>query len=48
MDAIMNYLELTKDLDPSLIIEPEIEEVEEYSKEELFELLDEYMKSLEN
>ncbi len=38
MDAIMNYLELTKDLDPSLIIEPEIEEIEEYSKEELFEL----------
>ena len=37
MDAILNYLELSKDLDPSLILEPVIEEVEEYSKEELFE-----------
>ncbi len=31
MDALMNYAELTKDLDPSLVLLPEIKEEEEFS-----------------
>ncbi len=33
LDNLLNYANLAKDLDPSLIIKPEIEEKEEYSKE---------------
>ncbi len=32
LDSFINYAELTKDLDPSLVIKPEIEEVEELDK----------------
>lgn len=35
LDNLINYAELTKDLDPSLVIKPEIEVVKEYSKESL-------------
>lgn len=32
LDSFINYAELTKDLDPSLVMKPEIEEVEEWDK----------------
>lgn len=35
LDAIMNYIDLAKDLNPEYIMKPVIEEQEEYSKEEL-------------
>lgn len=35
LDNILNYVELIKDLDPSLVEKPTIEKKEEYSKEEL-------------
>lgn len=35
LDNIINYVELIQDLDPSFVLKPEIEIVEEYSKEEL-------------
>jgi len=35
LDNILNYVELIKDLDPSFVLKPEIEVVEEYQKEEL-------------
>ena len=37
LDSLMNYAELTKDLDPSLVMKPEIEVFEEFSQEELLE-----------
>ena len=37
MDNLINYAELTKDLDPSLVMKPEIVIKEEYNKEELLE-----------
>lgn len=37
LDNLFNYAELTKDLDPSLVMKPEIEIKEEYSKIELLE-----------
>ncbi len=37
LDLIINYGELIKDLDRSLALEPEIKEVEEFSKKELME-----------
>jgi len=33
IDNLLNYASLTKDLDPSLVIKPEIEEKEEFTKE---------------
>lgn len=35
LDELLNYAELTKDLDPSFVMKPEIEVVEEYEKKEL-------------
>ncbi len=35
MDALMNYMELAKDLDPKFLLKPEISEVDEFSKEDL-------------
>ena len=35
LDSLINYAELTKDLDPSLVIKPEIEEFNEYNKDDL-------------
>ena len=35
LDSILNYVELIQDLDPSLVLKPEIEVVDEYTKEEL-------------
>ena len=37
LDSLYNYAELTVDLDPSLVMRPEIEEFNEYSMEELLE-----------
>ena len=37
IDALINYANLSIDLDPSLILKPEIEEKEEYTKEYLME-----------
>ena len=37
LDSLFNYAELTKDIDPSLVMKPEIEEVEEYSKSFILE-----------
>ncbi len=37
MDALINYAELTKDLDPSLVLLPELKEQKEYSSSELLE-----------
>ena len=37
LDSLFNYAELTKDLDPSLVMKPEIEEFSEYSKDDLLE-----------
>jgi DNA polymerase III, alpha subunit len=38
LDSIINYAELTKDLDSSLVEKPEIENMKEYSKEELISM----------
>lgn len=38
LDELLNYAELTKDLDPSFVIKPEIEVVDEYDKKELLAL----------
>lgn len=35
MDALLNYMDLAKDLDPSFILKPELEEKDELSKNEL-------------
>lgn len=35
LDSVSNYAELVKDLDPEFVLKPDIEEVEEYSKEYL-------------
>ena len=35
LDSLFNYAELTKDLDPSLVMKPEMEEFSEFSKEDL-------------
>lgn len=35
LDNLLNYASLTKDLDPSLVIKPEIEEIDEFTKEVL-------------
>lgn len=35
LDNLLNYASLTKDLDPSLVIKPEIEETDEFTKEVL-------------
>ncbi len=37
LDSLFNYAELTKDLDPSLVIKPEIDEFNEFLKEDLLE-----------
>lgn len=37
LDSLYNYAELTKDLDPSLVMKPEIERYEEFSNSELLE-----------
>ena len=37
LDSLINYAELTKDIDPSLVMKPEIEEQEEYSNVFLLE-----------
>ena len=37
IDSLMNYADLTKDLDPSLVMKPEIEIFEEFNDEELLE-----------
>ncbi len=37
LDNLINYAELTKDLDPSLVMKPEIEVVDEYPKEVLLQ-----------
>ncbi len=37
LDSLMNYAELTKDLDLSLVMKPEIERYDEFSDEELLE-----------
>ncbi len=37
LESLMNYAELTKDLDPSLVLLPELAYLEEYSKSELLE-----------
>ena len=37
MDSLLNYADLTKDLDPSLVMKPEIEMFDEFSDEELLE-----------
>ena len=37
LDSLFNYAELTKDIDPSLVIKPEIEEYEEYDNSILLE-----------
>ncbi len=37
LDSLYNYAELTKDLDPSLVMKPEIERCEEFSNSELLE-----------
>ncbi|MBO5414667.1 MAG: DNA polymerase III subunit alpha [Bacilli bacterium] len=37
LDSLFNYAELTKDLDPSLVMKPEIEQFSEYSKDDLLE-----------
>ncbi len=35
LDSLINYAELTKDLDPSLVMKPDIEKYDEFSDEEL-------------
>ncbi len=37
LDSLFNYAELTKDIDPSLVMKPEIEEKKEFSKSFLLE-----------
>ncbi len=37
LDSLFNYAELTKDLDPSLVMKPEIEYYKEYSEEEILD-----------
>ena len=37
LDSLINYAELTKDIDPSLVMKPEIEEEKEFSKSVLLE-----------
>lgn len=37
LDSLLNYAELTKDLDPSLVMKPEIDIVKEYTEEEILE-----------
>lgn len=37
LDSLYNYAELTKDLDPSLVVKPEIERYEEFSNSELLD-----------
>lgn len=37
LDSLFNYAELTRDIDPSLVMKPEIEEVEEYPKSFILE-----------
>ncbi len=37
LDSLFNYAELTKDIDPSLVMKPEIEEKKEYSENILLE-----------
>ncbi len=37
LDELMNYAELTKDLDPSLVMKPELKETEEYTSSEELE-----------
>lgn len=37
LDSLFNYAELTKDIDPSLVIKPEIESFEDFKKEFLLE-----------
>ena len=37
IDSLLNYAELTKDIDPSLVMKPELEIQEEYSKATLLE-----------
>ena len=37
LDTLFNYAELTKDLDPSLVMKPEIDEFSEFSKEDLLQ-----------
>ena len=37
LDSLFNYAELTIDLDPSLVMKPEIEVFDEYNKEDLLE-----------
>lgn len=37
LDSLINYAELTKDLDPSLVMKPDIEKCNEFSEEELLE-----------
>ena len=37
LDSLINYAELTKDLDPSLVMKPEIESYKEFSDDELLE-----------
>jgi len=37
LDSLFNYAELTKDIDPSLVMKPELEEQKEYSKSTLLE-----------
>ncbi len=38
LDSLYNYAELTKDLDPSLVIKPEIELYKDYQESEMLEL----------
>ena len=37
LDSLINYAELTKDIDPSLVMKPELEEQKEYPKSTLLE-----------
>lgn len=37
LDSLLNYAELTKDLDPSLVMRPEIEIFKEYTEEEILD-----------
>ena len=37
LESLFNYAELTKDIDPSLVMKPEIEEYEEYEQKDLLQ-----------
>ncbi len=37
LDVLMNFMELSRDLEPDFILKPEIEDTEEFSKQELLE-----------